>query len=583
MQELLRGDVSSRSRVDTFGPLRGSQTSKAVALDVTERHSTTGESEDHSCDRAAYQPSSSGRVLSSTKVELHEPPAQARPYGHKNRYLRSRVGVDPEGREACASSNYLEGRNQSVPRKDSQPFKDLGKTNPVVKTFPSDMEERRHRDLRHPRNPRRGPCQSPVYGPQGQVRRTSHNRPLRDELLRGYPKDQDGTLRGHDKVASGAILGSQGGHQGRLLVSPDSSSVQKVLLLLGRRDHVDVQKDAFRLDHSSLDLHPVNEGDKEVSNEARYLINSFIDDFILWASTRSQALFHLEWTKKVLVWLGFKLNLKKTSESPVQCLIYLGVQLDLESLTLSLPQEKIVKLRSLCNATSAKQKVSRADLEGLIGLVTFSYSVIPLGRMYATPLIVWMNEHTSVSARHAKTSVTSSLRDLLKPFCEGNFLEQKVSFKTLVPDLVLMTDASDFGWSGVILPYVLRDIWSGLDQYRSINEREMLAVTFFVHFMRSTLAGKHVVIHTDSEVVFFCLKRMGSLRSPQMMDFVRQVSVFFQESCLFLPWTSSSTMRPQELPLTRNYHETSGTTTDIRNYHERIMPLCSRSVIFPVH
>ena len=109
------------------------------------------------------------------------------------------------------------------------------------------------------------------------------------------------------------------------------------------------------------------------------LINSFIDDFILWASTRFQALFHLEWTKKVLVWLGFKLNLKKTSESPVQSLIYLGVQLELESL--SLPQEKILKLRSLCNATSAKQKVSRADLEGLIGLVTFSYSVIPLGRM----------------------------------------------------------------------------------------------------------------------------------------------------------------------------------------------------------
>ena len=35
----------------------------------------------------------------------------------KNRYLRSRVGVDPEGREACASSIYLEGRNQSVSRR----------------------------------------------------------------------------------------------------------------------------------------------------------------------------------------------------------------------------------------------------------------------------------------------------------------------------------------------------------------------------------------------------------------------------------------------------------------------------------
>ena len=49
-----------------------------------------------------------------------------------------------------------------------------------------------------------------------------------------------------------------------------------------------------------------------------------------------------------------------------------------------------------------------------------------------------------------------------------------------------------------------------------------MAIALFVHFMRYTLAGKHVVIHTDSEVVFFCLRRMGSLRSPQMMDLVRQ-------------------------------------------------------------
>ena len=38
-------------------------------------------------------------------------------------------------------------------------------------------------------------------------------------------------------------------------------------------------------------------------------------------------------------------------------------------------------------AMMGKQKVSRADLEGLIGLV-ISYSVIPIGRMFATSLIV---------------------------------------------------------------------------------------------------------------------------------------------------------------------------------------------------
>ena len=54
----------------------------------------------------------------------------------KNRYLRSRVGVDPEGREACASSSiYLEERNLSVSRKDSQLLKDLGEKQNPLKPF----------------------------------------------------------------------------------------------------------------------------------------------------------------------------------------------------------------------------------------------------------------------------------------------------------------------------------------------------------------------------------------------------------------------------------------------------------------
>ena len=64
-------------------------------------------------------------------------------------------------------------------------------------------------------------------------------------------------------------------------------------------------------------------------------------------------------------------------ESHMQCRIYPGVQLVLESFTLSLPQERIVKLRSICNAISAKQKGSRADLKGLIGLVSFVFGHPP--------------------------------------------------------------------------------------------------------------------------------------------------------------------------------------------------------------
>ena len=48
---------------------------------------------------------------------------------------------------------------------------------------------------------------------------------------------------------------------------------------------MDVQEYAFWLDHCSLDLHPLKEGNKEVSKDKRVLINSFIDGFIVRAST----------------------------------------------------------------------------------------------------------------------------------------------------------------------------------------------------------------------------------------------------------------------------------------------------------
>ena len=152
---------------------------------------------------------------------------------------------------------------------DSKSCKDITKSDPATETIFSGMERERHCDLRHSRNPRRGPCQSPIYGSKRQDGRPSHHRLVRDEQVCAHPKNQDGAPRGYNKTASGALMGSQGRHQGCLLVSPDRSGVQKILLLLGGRDHVDVQTNAFRSNNGSLGLHPSNAGNKEVPKEAR--------------------------------------------------------------------------------------------------------------------------------------------------------------------------------------------------------------------------------------------------------------------------------------------------------------------------
>ena len=142
---------------------------------------------------------------------------------------------------------------------------------------------------------------------------------------------------------------------------------------------MEIKKEAFRLDLSSLDLHPVNEGDKEVSKEARYP-NKFVHRrFYPMGIHKVPSLVPSRVDKEGPRMV--RVQVKPQEDFRVSSAVSDSSGRTVRYESLSLPQEKILKLRSLCNATSAKQKVSRADLEGLIGLVTFSYSVIPLGWM----------------------------------------------------------------------------------------------------------------------------------------------------------------------------------------------------------
>ena len=77
--ELLWSDVSSRPRVVLFGPSEGAKPPWRSLLGSQGHFTTTGESKDHVCDRAAFQPPSPRRVPSSTRVELNEPPRRVSP------------------------------------------------------------------------------------------------------------------------------------------------------------------------------------------------------------------------------------------------------------------------------------------------------------------------------------------------------------------------------------------------------------------------------------------------------------------------------------------------------------------------
>ena len=242
-------------------------------------------------------------------------------------------------------------------------------------------------------------------------------------------------------------------------------------------------------------------------------VSSFIDDFLNLAVTKDLAIQHNFWIKSVLTWLGFKINEKKSQQIPVQVIEYLGVEINFKELTIVLPETKVQKVLSLTRQSLGSATVTRRQLESLVGLLMFGHKMMPLGRMYINSIITWQNQHTRVYSRDTQVKVNLQLLEALAPFRNRFILTSPQSFRRVKPSLTLMTDASGSGWSGVLLPYRVSDVWTCSERLNSINALEIMAMFNTVNFFKDSLQDIPIRILTDNTATLFCLKRMGSFRS----------------------------------------------------------------------
>jgi len=232
----------------------------------------------------------------------------------------------------------------------------------------------------------------------------------------------------------------------------------------------------------------------------------------------------------------FRHHYPKSSLVPSQSIEILGILLNLRTLTLALPSDKVSRILALCQESSRVMETTRRELEALVGLLNFAHPILSLGRMWLQPLILWMNEHSSPAFRDTPFPTDVGLSEALRPFLDAKFLATPISFRPPVPFLDLATDASDYGWSGVIGPITVHDSWTQWEQSNSINWREIRAILNSVSYLQDCLAHRTIRIHTDSMVALFCLKRMGSLHSAGISATIKHLLLLCQErNIIFVP------------------------------------------------
>ena len=241
----------------------------------------------------------------------------------------------------------------------------------------------------------------------------------------------------------------------------------------------------------------------------------YIDDSYLQGSDTTECLLNISDTQTLFKDLGFVINVDKSCVIPAQQIIFLGFVLDSVSMTITLPDDKKAKVKSICKQLLFKSHPTITELAQLVGTLVSCLPGIQFGQLYYRNLEIEKNLALRKHKGHyeAHLTLSSSAKDELSwwlenvgkafnPISHGN------------PVLELRTDASKKGWGVYLDGDTTQGLWSISESQLHINELELTAVHFAVQAFGDRLKNKHVKILCDNSTTVAYINAMGGAQNP---------------------------------------------------------------------
>ena len=121
----------------------------------------------------------------------------------------------------------------------------------------------------------------------------------------------------------------------------------------------------------------------------------YIDDILLAAKANDLILEQAAITVKLLIFLGFVINEKKSIMSPSKVITFLGLQINTSNMTFQLTNEKVKSIIQKCHYIQKKaDPVTAREVAMVTGSLQFAINVIPMGNLHFRNLQKQISEAT---------------------------------------------------------------------------------------------------------------------------------------------------------------------------------------------
>ena len=198
--------------------------------------------------------------------------------------------------------------------------------------------------------------------------------------------------------------------------------------------------------------------------------------------------------------MGIPIATHKT-EGPSTKLTFLGIQIDTVAAQLSLPTDKVLRLRVLLNTWGSKKSCTRKELESFLGHLSHAATVIRPGRVFLRHLFALLS--TTSNPCHFIRLNTIARADIHWWQCLINHWNGCSFFPPPLPSAHVYSDASgSFGCGAFVqgTGYFLLQ-WPQSWAPVEITAKELVPLVVAAALWGQRWSGNHIRFHTDNEAV----------------------------------------------------------------------------------
>ena len=274
-------------------------------------------------------------------------------------------------------------------------------------------------------------------------------------------------------------------------------------------------------------FHRLSQAITRIMRSQGFTVIAYLDDFLLIEDSYERCLESFNMLIDLLQTLGFSINWGKVVY-PCQRLTFLGIEIDTISRRLTLPKRKIAEIRDILQLCLWKTKLTKWELQSLIGKLNCACQMIHGGCAFLRRIMDFCNKlikpnHQIRLNSHVKADHYWWINHM-KTF--NGFTE--IIDRSPLPQHVFSTDACPTGGGAQFGYNWLYSNWEADFPYSSglhINKLDVFTVYLAIQRWKDQFKNKWIVIYIDNSCTLTWINK-GTASCPLVMSWLRDIFWF---------------------------------------------------------